>query len=167
VLAIAEQVREFVVDGDVDSLPATVDGRPGFDSGAVSHLRDVRRVLDRARLVTGVLAALVAVWLGVQIVRRRFSAIAEGLFVGAGFCVLIVVLGVLAGTVDFESFFAWFHGLFFSAGTWQFSANSLLIEVFPEGFWVACGVAWGAQVLVGAGVFGVAGWLMRGVHSRA
>ena len=166
ILSIAEQVREFVVDGDMNSLPATVDGRQGFDAGAVSHLRDVRRVLDGARLVTGVLAALMAVWLGTEIVRRRFSAIAEGLFVGAGVSVLLVVLAVMAGSVSFDAFFAWFHGLFFSAGTWQFAENSLLIEVFPEGFWIASGVIWGLEVIVGAVIFGVAGWLVRGVQTR-
>ena len=51
--------------------------------------------------------------------------------------------------MNFERFFAWFHGLFFSAGTWEFPADSLLIEVFPEGFWVAAGSTWGALVMLG------------------
>jgi integral membrane protein (TIGR01906 family) len=166
VLFIAEQVREFVADGDVSSLPATVDGRPGFDEAAVSHLRDVRKVLDGARTFTGVLAALVVVWLGIEIARRRFAVISSAMIAGAAWCLVIVVLGGVAGTMNFEALFTWFHGLFFSAGTWQFAADSLLIEVFPEGFWIAAGVTWGALILVGAGVLGVGGWLMRGAETH-
>jgi len=33
-LAIAEQVRLFVIDLDAPPLPATVGGRPGFDTAA-------------------------------------------------------------------------------------------------------------------------------------
>ena len=165
ILATAEQVRAFVADGDIDQLPVTVDGRPGFDAAAVSHLRDVRRVLAGARTFTGVLAALVAVWLGVLIARRRVSAISDALFAGAGWCVLLVALAAAAGTTDFEALFTWFHGLFFSAGTWEFPTDSLLIEVFPEGFWIAAGLTWAALVSLGAVAMGVAGWLVRGANA--
>jgi integral membrane protein (TIGR01906 family) len=160
-LSIAEMVREFVVDGDVDTLPATVDGRPGFDEAAVSHLRDVRRVLDAARVFTGVLAAAIAIWIAVEMARGRFATIASAMLAAAAFCVGIVVLGAVAGTMDFEALFTWFHGLFFSAGTWEFPADSLLIQVFPEGFWLTAGEAWAALVLLGGAVLGVGGWMMR------
>jgi integral membrane protein (TIGR01906 family) len=167
VLQVAEQVRHFVAVGDPDTLPATVDGRPGFDSAAISHLRDVRQVIDRARVLTGVLAALVAVWLGLQISRRRFAEISAALLWGAGMSMGIVLAGMLAGLVDFERLFTWFHGLFFSAGTWWFSADSLLIEVFPGEFWMAAGASWGGLVVVGGVLLGVAGWLTRGVPARS
>lgn len=164
VLSTAEQVRAFVAGGPPDTLPATVDGRPGFDAAAISHLRDVRGVLGGAKVVTGVLAVLVAVWLGVGIARKRYSTISVGLFAGAGFCAAFVIGGVLAGTMDFERFFAWFHGLFFSAGTWEFPADALLIQVFPEGFWMAAGVTWGMLVTLGGVAFGVAGLVARAVQ---
>jgi integral membrane protein (TIGR01906 family) len=165
VLSTAEQVRAFVADDGVDRLPATVDGRPGFDAPAVSHLRDVRRALAGAHTFTGVLAALVAVWLGVLIARRRFSAISDALISGAGLCMLLVAVAALAGVTDFEALFTWFHGLFFSAGTWEFPAESLLIEVFPEGFWMAAGLTWAGIVLLGGAVLGVSGWLVRGAST--
>ena len=167
VLAVAEQVRDFVADSDGEKLPATVDGRAGFDSAAVSHLLDVRKVIRGAKTFIGVLAALTAAWLGVQIARRRFSNIWLALFAGAGFCALIVVLGALAGTLNFEALFAWFHGLFFSAGTWEFPADALLIEVFPEGFWMAAGLTWGALILLGGVLLGASGWLLRGAETKA
>jgi integral membrane protein (TIGR01906 family) len=161
VLSLAEQVRQFVSDSEVNTLPATVDGRPGFDAAAVSHLRDVRNVLANARTITGVLAAVVVVWLGVQIARRRTREIALAMFWAAGIDVAIVVLGAIAGVTSFDAFFAWFHGLFFSAGTWQFPADSLLIELFPSDFWMACAITWGGLVLLGAAILGVGGWLVR------
>jgi integral membrane protein (TIGR01906 family) len=167
VLAIAEQVRDYVLDVDAPPLPQTVDGRPGFDATAVSHLNDVRRVIDVEQSVTGVLAAVLAVWIGLAIARRRLSAIGEAFFAGAACCVLLVVLGGLAGTMNFDNFFAWFHGLFFAAGTWQFPANALLIEVFPEDFWMACGVVWAGLILFGGLVLGVFGMAIRGAQARA
>lgn len=163
----AEQVREFVADGDVDSLPATVDGRPGFDAAAVSHLRDVRRVLHGARTFAGILAALVVVGLVAAVARSEFQILYWSLLAGAGFCLLFVVLGAVAGSVNFETLFRWFHGLFFSAGTWEFPADSLLIELFPEGFWVAAGLTWAGLVAIGGVILGVAGWLVRGAEMNA
>ena len=162
-----ELVREFVADGDVDTLPGTVNGRSGFDAAAVSHLRDVRGVLAGARTLTGILAAFVVVWLGVATVRKELATIAWALLAGAGFCLAFVVLGALAGTVSFDTLFRWFHGLFFSAGTWEFPADSLLIELFPEGFWIAAGATWAGLVALGGVILGVAGWLVRGAEMHA
>lgn len=151
-LSTAEKVRLFVVDGDRDgSLPAAVDGRPGFDRAAVSHLLDVRRVLSGAQLVTGLAAAFVAVWIGVEVARRRTYRIASAMKVGAAACVTLVVLAVLAGFVNFDWLFTQFHGLFFAAGTWEFPADSLLIQTFPEAFWATAGATWAALILLGAG----------------
>ena len=166
VLQLAEQVRDFVSGSDADALPTTVEGRPGFDAAATSHLRDVHNVLGAARTATGWLAALVVVGLGVQIARRRFSAISDAMLAGGAVCVLLVVLAALAGTLDFDSFFAWFHGLFFSAGTWEFPADALLIQLFPEGFWMAAGLSWAGLVLLGGIVMAVAGRLVRDADSR-
>jgi integral membrane protein (TIGR01906 family) len=167
VLHNAELVREFVVEGDLTTLPSTVNGRSGFDAAAVAHLRDVRDVLGRARVFTGVLAAFAVVWLGVETARRHFAAIAWALIAGAGFCALFVLLGAVAGSLSFDSLFSWFHGLFFAAGTWEFPVDSLLIELFPEGFWVAAGLTWAGLVALGGVVLGVAGWLVRGAEMHA
>ncbi len=160
--ATAEQVRAFVADGDGISLPETVDGRPGFDAAAVAHLADVRGVISAARTLTGILAAVVAAWLAFAIAKRRFDYIWPALFVGALGCVVFVVLGAAAGVLDFDALFTWFHGLFFSAGTWQFPADSLLIEVFPEQFWATAAAVWAGLVLLGGVVLATAGVLVRG-----
>ena len=161
-LATAEKVRQFVADSDVTDLPATVEGRPGFDAAAVSHLRDVGRVVSGARTTTGVLAAVIVLWLAFELSRRRFDRIAPALFAGAAFCVVIVALGAVAGTMNFDSLFEWFHGLFFAPGTWQFPADSLLIQTFPEPFWSTAAAVWAGLILLGAAALAVAGALVRG-----
>lgn len=160
-LASAEKVRQFVADGDVADLPATVDGRPGFDAAAVSHLRDVGHVVSGARILTGVLAAVIVLWLAFELSRRRFDRIAPALFAGAAFCVVVVILGAVAGTLNFDSLFEWFHGIFFAPGTWQFPADSLLIEAFPEPFWSTAAAVWAGLILLGGAVLAAAGALVR------
>ncbi len=160
-LEVAEQVRAFVVGPEGPTLPAVVDGRPGFDESAVSHLDDVRRVISSARLVTWGLAIALALWLGVLIARRRLDRVAAALSAGAVWCVVLVVVAALAGTLDFDALFSAFHGVFFAEGTWTFPSDSLLIQTFPEQFWAAAAAAWALIVVLGGVALGLGGWALR------
>jgi integral membrane protein (TIGR01906 family) len=161
ILEVAEQVRHFVVDTDAPMLPASVDGRAGFDAAAVSHLVDVRNVLAAARIASGLLALVLAAGLAYEVSRKRVDRIADALVAGAICSFSLVILCVLAATMNFEAFFSAFHGLFFSAGTWTFSYDSLLIQTFPEPFWVTAGAVWGGLVLLGSGLFLLGAWALR------
>lgn len=167
-LTVAEQVRVFVIDGDRggDTLPATVDGRAGFDQPAVSHLLDVRRVISGAQLLTGLLAAAITIWIGVEVARQRTGRIASAMNAAAIICVALVVIAGLSGFVDFERLFTAFHGLFFSAGTWEFPADSLLIQTFPETFWATAGAVWAMLILLGAGALAIGARLVRDTPAR-
>ena len=157
-LEVAEQVRAFVVESDADTLPVTVDGRDGFDASASSHLIDVRVVISRARLFTGVLTLLVTAWIVVMFRRKRIDAIAPALQAGAIVTLALIVLAAIAAVSDFDIFFAAFHGLFFATGTWTFAYDSLLIQTFPEPFWITSGAAWAVVMGLGAGLLA---WLAR------
>ncbi len=121
----------------------------------------MRRVLAAARILTGVLALALAVGLAFEVARKRTDRIADALFAGAICSVALVGLCVVAATSDFDTFFSAFHGLFFSAGTWTFPYDSLLIRTFPEPFWVTAGAVWGGLVLAGAGVLALVAWALR------
>jgi integral membrane protein (TIGR01906 family) len=149
-LEVAEQVRAFVADPAESTLPEQVDGRPGFDASAVSHLADVRRVIAAAQYATWVLAVLLGVWLGVELSRGQRRQAGHGLLAGAIWCAALVVLAALAGTLDFDALFSAFHGLFFAAGTWMFTSDSLLIQTFPEQFWATAAAVWAGLILLGA-----------------
>ena len=109
-LGVAEQVRLFVTHPGSSALPDTVDGRPGFDAPAVSHLADVRRVIAAARLLTWALAITLALLLAVAIARRRLDGVAPALRSGAVWCAVFVLLTVVAGLFDFDALFSSFHG---------------------------------------------------------
>lgn len=166
VFRLSQQVRALVADREYDPLPVTWAGQPAFDQAAVSHLMDVRRVISGARTATGVAAFLLAMYAGYGIARRRLARFASGMVAGAIAIGVVMVLAAAASFIDFEALFAAFHGLFFAAGTWTFPADSLLIRLFPERFWIASGAAWAALSVVAALVLAGTAPLVRGAEAR-
>jgi hypothetical protein len=163
-LELAEGVRAYVAGTSHDvsaSIPATVDGRPGFDEQARSHLTDVADVVGGARLITGLVGAALTVWLLVEVIRRRSRAVAQGLRMGAYFSGGFVLVAALVGLTSFDWLFTAFHGVFFAAGTWTFPADSLLIRLFPEPFWMTAAASWAALVLLGALLLWLAAWWLE------
>jgi integral membrane protein (TIGR01906 family) len=69
---------------------------------------------------------------------------------GAVWIVIGIAVAALLAMMDFDRFFADFHGLFFESGTWQFPSGDLLIQLFPEPFWMSTAVLVAALSLVGA-----------------
>jgi integral membrane protein (TIGR01906 family) len=150
-------VRGLVADSEYDPLPSTWKGQPAFDTAAVSHLHDVRSVISGARLATGAAALLLAAYVSVCLVRRRLERLRSGMLAAAWVLVVAVVLAAAAAFSNFEALFAYFHSLFFASGTWTFPADSLLIRLFPEPFWIASGACWAALVLVAAALLMIVG----------
>ncbi len=157
VVHLSGEVRALVADATYDPLPATWRGAPAFDVASVNHLMDVRAVISAARLASGAGALLLAVYLAVCIARSRFSRLRSGMYAGAWALVAAVGLAAVAGLLDFDTLFAYFHSLFFASGTWTFPSDSMLIRLFPESFWMASGASWAALVLLFAGLLALAG----------
>lgn len=159
-LETAEQVRAFVVARE-GVLPARLEGRDAFDESAVGHLEDVAEVIASARVATAALAGL-AVLAGLLALRHGHGdAVARALrAAGVGAMALPLIVGV-AGALSFDLLFAAFHSLFFAAGTWTFPYDSLLIQLFPEAFWVWSGLAWGASVMLMGAFYGAAARLLE------
>ena len=167
VLRLSSEVRSFVSGATITPLPATWRGQPAFDEAAVSHLLDVRAVLLFARLATGIAALVLTLYVAFCIAAHRTGRLAVGMRVGALLVAAIVVVAALAALVDFESFFVWFHSLFFRAGTWTFPADSLLIRLFPERFWESSGAVLAGLSVFGAGLLAVAAHPLRAGASSA
>lgn len=157
-----ERVRVYVTDPASPPLPAATRLTGGFDEAASSHLVDVRDVLLGARALTLAAAAIGAVLLAFALARRRYRAIAWSLTAGALVVLVVAVVSAVFGAVDFEAFFAAFHGLFFRAGTWTFPADALLIRLFPERFWATLGALWGLGVLLLGAACLIAARALRG-----
>jgi integral membrane protein (TIGR01906 family) len=158
----AEEVRAFVAGVPDATLPTSLDdGRPAFDESAISHLDDVRVVLDGARVATLAAALAAAAWIAWTLRARRQRALAFSLILGAWSVTALVALATVVAITDFDDFFAGFHALFFEAGTWQFPADALLIQLFPEPFWAISGAAWGTLALAGGLLLGILGRRVR------
>lgn len=109
---------------------------------AVRHLDDVFGVVQAAKW--WLLAAVVAACVGCTATAFRGGKRLLGrVLAGAGVSVL-ALFALLAAwvAIDFDGFFAQFHSLFFAAGTWTFSWDSLLICMYPPEFWVGMGAIW-------------------------
>lgn len=109
---------------------------------AVNHLDDVFGVVQAAKW--WLLAAVVAACVGCTATAFRGGKRLLGrVLAGVGVSVL-AVFALLAAwvAIDFDGFFAQFHSLFFAAGTWTFSWDSLLICMYPPEFWVGMGAIW-------------------------
>ena len=135
-----EALTPYADSTDQELLAA--DDAYTLDEDALSHLDDVYSVVTTARnvlIVVAVLAIAACAHVGIRKGRRSLGRV----FGVAGFCVLVffACLAVWVA-VDFTGFFAIFHSLFFSAGSWYFASDSLLITMYPTPFWIGMGVVW-------------------------
>ena len=146
---------------NVDMLLAQASDTYVLDPEAIEHLDDVFGVLATAEpIVLGVFiaAVLTAVGVGCASGRRTFGTVL--LCAGLGTIAVFAILGIWAA-IDFEGLFAVFHSLFFAQGSWVFSADSLLITMYPEPFWVGMGAIWLATTIAVSAISAIAGLALR------
>lgn len=125
-----------------------VDERRYLTPDALKHLDDCYRVASITKpvlIVIFIVTVLGAAHVAVRISRRALGVV---LTLG-GICTIatFVALGAWA-MADWSGLFAAFHSLFFAAGTWTFSYDSLLICMYPEAFWIGMGVIWLATSII-------------------
>ena len=145
----------------VDELLAQASDIYVLDSEAIDHLDDVFGVLKTAEpIVLGVLivAVLTAVGVGCASGRRTFGTVL--LCAGLGTIALFAILGIWAA-INFEGLFAVFHSLFFAQGSWVFNADSLLITMYPEPFWMGMGAIWLVTTIAVSAISAIAGLALR------
>ena len=136
------------VVNDRNSLPQLKSAFKGaselycFSPETVSHLDDCHKLVADAYpyiVAIAIVALASLVFTGVTGGKRRMRIV----LVAAGAIVLVafVSLGIWV-VVDFEGLFAAFHSLFFSAGSWTFPHDSLLICSLPTEFWMGMAAVW-------------------------
>lgn len=138
----------------------------GLDDEVYAHLDDCYALISGALPVLWLAAAAAAASLAALLHAGKTRDAGRALF--AGPCVLLAFMAVcgVAAAIDFEGFFALFHGLLFPQGNWTFPADSLLICMLPEGFWMGMGALWLAVTLAACIVSMVIGHrLMKGANS--
>jgi integral membrane protein (TIGR01906 family) len=139
---IADAARAFAVGDDAAGLPTGEDERVAFTPSVIQHLLDVRVVFQGAQVFT-LAATLLLAALVVFLVRRYHARVLAPVLIGGGIIPLaLALILVLVGLVSFDALFRAMHQMFFAAGTWTFSYNSLLICSLPLPFWMGCAVVW-------------------------
>jgi len=127
--------------GYVQNIYMFIQGRDSLDQhfplAEKSHMEDVKKLFGLTYLV-GIIAG--GVFLSILLVfvfQKRFRHIVRWLFRGSLASLLLSFLLILALSIDFTATFNLFHGVFFPQGNWSFDASSMLISLFPEGFFDA------------------------------
>lgn len=159
-LALAEPSTRFIVDGSPPEALAALQhqGRPLYVADEIAHLVDVQAVVARLE-AWALVAAVILVLAGWVAWRRGCLAIwSRALARSAWFSLALLALLVPVLILFFDQAFTVFHGLLFEPGTWQFPAESHLIQLFPERFWYDTALV--ACALLVAEALGLA-WLAR------
>ncbi|MBS3973383.1 MAG: DUF1461 domain-containing protein [Actinobacteria bacterium] len=156
-LSVAEQVRAYVADiAPPAPLPSTVEDsegalHEGFTHRAVAHLDDVRAVFAVTRWASVALGLVFAVWLIVRLVQRQHSLVAFACRCASATIFMLFALALIGAVMDFDTLFAYFHKPLFAEGTWLFPAEELLVQLFPERFWMLAGALWAGTSMLIAG----------------
>lgn len=156
--------NQAVQDGRM--LPNVQGEQYRLDAAAIAHLDDcwgIAQVVRPLLIGFALLAVAACAHVGVRMRRRKLALV----FTAAGAITLVGFAAVaLALLIDFESFFAFFHSLFFTEGTWTFWYKSLLICSLPENFWMGMGALWVVCSLLLAAVSCFAGRRLRKTAGR-
>jgi hypothetical protein len=142
----ASMLRDLFLNGDF--AVSLAGEQPVLDEAERSHMRDVGGVV---RMLVGAEAlAVVALLLAGRRLpgepgrRGRLLLVASAIVGGAA------ILAGLFFAVAFDAAFAAFHAIFFAAGTWQFSADSNLLRLFPQPLWYETALVAGAVIALSA-----------------
>ena len=125
------------------------EGGLAFTPSEVSHMTDVRLVLQWGLLAATALLVLSAL-AGWYLHRTAPGAASRAWFAGSWLTVGLLVAAAVSALLGWEQFFTAFHGLFFSSGTWTFSISDTLIRLYPTQFWVDSALTVSLVTLAGA-----------------
>lgn len=126
-----------------ENLPITVlenqtnNAMPLYNERELKHMDDVQVVFEFFWTAWKAISILIGILILLTLFLTKnwnssTTALKIGGFVTAG---LIATIGFLA-IVGWDTWFLWFHKLFFSAGSWTFNYSDTLIRLFPQKFWM-------------------------------
>ena len=133
------------------------DGSPLYNERELSHMIDVKNLIQKALVVwyvvSGVLIVLGIVTWRTKWKKEYWRAVAYG-----GWLTILLILLVLLGVaINFDQFFAAFHHLFFTGNSWLFYTSDTLIRLFPLKLWSDGFTFAGILTLTAAVILGVIG----------
>lgn len=160
-LRLADLARVYVLNDAGPEFLADLrdaNGNVLYNARELSHMVDVRRVVQKALAVWGASALLLLV---AGLAAWRFGeagTVWAGLRLGGR--ITLILMAALIGLllVSFSVLFTGFHRVFFESGTWVFYTSDTLIRLFPIRFWRD---VFALLLLLTVGEAGVLLWVTR------
>ena len=110
-------------------------GQKIFTDSELSHMADVKEVVQRALLAWYIILGLSVAMLVWFLVMGQWSAMRKAFQAGGWVTFGLISALLIFLAVSFDTLFTRFHQLFFAEGTWLFDESSTLIRLFPFVFW--------------------------------
>lgn len=130
-------IRYLTNDEPIDYLGnlQNFKGQKIFTESELSHMFDVKEVVQGALLAWYIVVGLSVAMLGWFMIMGQWSSMRLA-FQSGGWVTLGLIGALLIFLlVSFDTLFTRFHQLFFADGTWLFDESSTLIRLFPFVFW--------------------------------
>lgn len=109
---------------------------PLFTKREISHLYDVRSLLKKLFLIQKYTFALLLI-LFVLVKRKSvFHELSKTFFYTGMLIAAVIIFLSIFVLITFDIFFTAFHTIFFKSGTWVFTSEEMLPQLFPEKFWL-------------------------------
>ena len=125
------------------------DGVPLYNERELSHMEDVKFLIDRA-MITWYISIALLILLGLfsheyGLNLEFWDSVSKG-----GLWIIGIIVAILLGVVmNFDYLFTQFHHLFFQGDTWLFSYSDSLIRLFPIRFWQDAFIMMGGLAVIG------------------
>ena len=143
------------------------DGQPLYNVRELIHMADVKAVMYWAFVVFWVALAILLI-AAIYVLFSPDLGHKLPVYIFDGCLVLGVIMAAIAGwaLVRFDTFFVFFHRVFFVGDSWLFESTDSLIRLFPLEFWVDAALIWIVMafaeiVLIGAAAYLWPGWKHR------
>lgn len=108
-----------------------------FPMAERDHMEDVKQLFGLAYLVEIVTAGIFLSVVLMFFFQKKYILVVRWLFRGSLLSLIVLLSIIFAFFVGFDTTFNLFHTLFFPQGNRSFAASSLLILLFPIGFFEA------------------------------
>lgn len=110
-------------------------GQKIFTESELSHMVDVKKVVQNALLAWYIIIGLSVAIFGWFLIMGQWSSLRKAVQAGGWVTLGLIGALIIFLLVSFNTLFDRFHRLFFADGTWLFYESSTLIRLFPLVFW--------------------------------
>lgn len=111
------------------------DGTPIYNEREVSHMLDVKILLQTTLTIFYILLGVLAVVIYLNWRKKTLKDIWRSLSVGGWITIGLIGSIIFGILISFEWLFTAFHKVFFTGDTWLFYYSDTLIRLFPMRLW--------------------------------